>query len=123
MMSMGLTLVAEQARIRGERAVLAIRLRTLVRLQVRVQVFTGIVLARGLAMDWASNLLKDALLLRRFVVAVLDGIEERAAIPAVGAWARIVVWITPGLLVLVAMFTVSSGFALVGIFAGAILPI
>jgi hypothetical protein len=74
-------------------------------------------------MDWTSNLLKYALLLRGFVVAVLDGIKERAAIPAVGAWARVVVWITPGLLVLVAMFAVSSGFALIGIFAGAILPI
>lgn len=74
-------------------------------------------------MDWSSNLLKDALLLRGFVVAVLDGIEERAAIPAVGAWARVVVRITPGLLVLVAIFAATSRFALVGIFAGAILPI
>lgn len=69
-----------------------------------------------------SDRLEDALLLGRLVVAVLAN-EERAAIPAIGAWARIVIWIAPGFLVLKALFAGSSAVAWVRILAGTVLPI
>lgn len=122
MKSMGLTLVAEQASIRRERAVLAILLRTFIRLQVRIQVLAVMVL-EGRVNDRCENiLLIDALLLCGFVVAVLDT-GKGTAIPPVGVRPRVVGSVTPGLFLFMALVAGPSGVALVGFFAGAILSL